>query len=94
MLKRIKARIRFNSMIREGWLDADGDADQAMAQFENRVAEYEIDPATLVWLIKLAYEIYKLWQSLNVKADEAATATIPVEIMRSVDWTRMEFLVD
>lgn len=90
MLKRVRAKIRFMSVIRESFAEANGDADEALRLFEGRLKG--VDPATIVWLIKLAWEIYKLWESMRVKADDAAEATIPGEMMRSVKWEALDFL--
>ncbi len=90
MIKRTRARIRFASYVRESFVEADGDSDVAMTKFEEKVTNFGLDPATIIWLVKLAYEIYKLWQSLDIEASDAAHADIPRDIMRQTDDERID----
>ena len=79
MLRILRARKNLRKLLRECWRDGKCDPDEAYALYTSRLKDgYGIDPSTIVWLAKLAWELFKLWQQWRV--EDASEATIPDEL--------------
>lgn len=85
ILKRIRNKARFDKLTREAFVAADGDVDLAKVWLEEQAKErYGIDPATILFLVKLAYEIWKWWKSMDLEGPDAEWAEIPSEMFEII----------
>ena len=94
LIKRIRARMRLEGMIREGYASCDGDIDRCEATLKAKLQnDFGIDPATIIFFVKIAIEIWKLWKAANVSAEGAVLAEIPSKVFDEAFATADKFTI-